>query len=317
MFRFVVPVLVFSLAACAETASQAAPPQTAPAKPTVAATAAPAQGAAAPAAAQKPAPPPAQFATSADGTKIAFEKGGSGPALLLIHGGGQTRKSWADSGYIDPLRKQFTTIAVDLRGSGESDKPTTADAYALDKVLADLTAVADAAGAKRFHVMGFGHGATIGRYLAARSDRVISAVLVGATMGPAVDGLVKDALTAMRARWQALLEQKRAGTLNMNTLTPGDKSALEGGMAVTALANGALVDYPPVEPADIKAPTLWLMGAADTSGMDNVQKYREKLAGSKVTFKQIDNTTYSDSFGKPDLVLPLATPFLTAPSGSG
>lgn len=264
----------------------------------------------------KPAPaPPAPkplVATSPDGTRIVYEVSGSGPAVMLLHGGGQTHRSWHDAGYVDRLSKTFTVITVDLRGSGESDKPETAEAYALDRVLADLLAVADAASAKRFHVWGFGHGASIARYLAARSDRVISAVLVGATMGPAVTGMAKDAIVAMRARWQALLEAKRAGTLDVKTMPQGDRAALDNGMAVSALALGALVDYPPLEPAEIKVPALWVLASDDTSAVENRKLYGDKLTGTKVTLKVLPSTTYADIFFKVEQTLEVVGPFLAA-----
>ena len=201
---------------------------------------------------------------------------------------------------------------MDLRGSGDSGRPDAAAAYALDTVLADILAVADAAGAKRFHLWGFGHGASIGRYLAVRSDRVISAVLVGADMGPTISGPVKEAVVAMRAKWQPLLDAQKAGTFDVKKLSIGDRDAWEHGVAVSAVALGALADYPPVQPADIKAPTLWLIGAADASGMENVKQFEGKLAGTRVTFKALSGLSYSDSFSRIDPVLAEVEPFLAS-----
>ncbi|MCA1585872.1 MAG: alpha/beta hydrolase [Acidobacteria bacterium] len=267
----------------------------------------------------EPAKPPAPkplVAKSPDGTRIVYEVAGSGPALMLLHGGGQTRRSWNDRGYVDRLSKGFTVITVDLRGHGESDKPTVAEAYALDRLLADLLAVADAAKAPRFHLWGFGHGASIGRYLAARSDRVISAVLVGATMGPTLTGIVKDAIVGMRAKWQPLLDAQKGGKLDLGSLSPGDRAAWENGIAVSALALGALVDYPPLEPAEIKAPTLWVVGTGDAAAMENVKEYNGKLEGTAVTLAQVDGLSYSDSFAKIDPILAKVEPFLASHRGS-
>lgn len=261
---------------------------------------------------EKAAPPKPRVATSPDGTKIAYEVAGAGPALVLLHGGGQTRRSWNDLGYVDRLSKRFTVITLDLRGGGDSDKPTRADAYALDRHLTDVLTVADAAGAKRFHVWGFGHGATLARYLAARSDRVSAAVLVGTGMGPAVSGIVKDAIVAMRAKWQPLLEAQARGELDLKTLSPGDRAALDGSVAITAVALGAFLDYPPLEPADLKAPTLWLIGSEDRAATANVKEYEGRLAGTSVTLKQLTGVTYSDSFVKIEPILAEAEPFLAA-----
>lgn len=250
--------------------------------------------------------------TASDGTRIAYDVSGSGPALLLLHGGGQTRNSWAERGYVDRLARKFTVIRMDLRGSGDSARPDTIAAYALDTVLADVLAVADAAGARRFHLWGFGHGATIGRYLAVRSDRVISAVLVGMDMGPTLSGPVKEAITAMRAKWQPVLEGHKAGSLDLETLSIGDRDAWNHGVALTAVQLGAMLDYPPVQPADITVPTLWLVGAADASGMENVKQFEGKLGGTKVTFKQLSGLSYTDSFARIDPVLAEAEPFLAS-----
>ncbi len=331
----VIGALALNACATARPAGGAAPATPAPAAPAApaastpapaapgaaAAPATPAAGAAAavpatPAAPPPPPPPPPpprrQVATSSDGTKISYDVEGTGPALLLVHGGGQTGRSWRERGFVEKLRGQFTVITMDLRGSGESGKPATPDAYALDRVLDDLTAVADAAKAPRFHLWGFGHGATIGRYLAARSPRVISAVLLSANFGPPLEGVVRDAVAGMRAKWLPLVQQQMAGTLKVDTLSNSDRAAWDAGVAVSALALGALADYPALEPSAITVPTLWMMGAADTSAMESVKAYEGKLAGTKVTLKLLNGATYSDSFGRPDLSLAEAVPFLVA-----
>ena len=259
-----------------------------------------------------PALPPTQTATAPDGTRLAYDVTGTGPALLLVHGGGQTRADWHEAGYVERLAKQYTVITMDLRGHGESDAPETPEAYALDTVLADFLAVADAAGAKPFRVFGFGHGANIARYLAARSDRVQSAVLLGGNLGPAVIGLAAKGLEAMRAKWLPVLAARRAGTLDLETLSAGDRRALDGGIGAAALSFGALLDYPPLEPAEIKAPTLWIVGSQDATTQENVKEYESKLAGSAVTVQQISSGGYSDSFFRIDAVLALVEPFLAS-----
>jgi len=299
-------------AAPATPAATPAPGTQKPAAP--AATAAPgtqkpAAPGAAPAAAPKPVP--RRTVASRDGTKIVYDVTGSGPALLLVHGGGQTGTSWAERGYVDKLKDKFTVITLDLRGFGESGRPVVPDAYALDRHLEDLAAVADAAKAPRFHLWGFGHGATIGRYLAARSDRVISAVLVSAPLGAPFEGIVRDAVTGMRAKWLPLVQQQMAGTLKVDALSNSDRTAWDAGVAVSALALGAMIDYPALEPGEIKAPTLWLIGAADTSAMENVKAYEGKLKDTKVTLKLLSGASYADSFGKSELSLAEALPFLS------
>lgn len=251
-------------------------------------------------------------AISPDGTRIAYQTQGTGPPLILIHGGGQTRRSWNERGYVDRLGKSFTIITLDQRGSGDSDKPAAIEAYALDRVLADVLAVADATGARRFQLWGFGRGATIGRYLAARSDRVISAVLVATPMGPPVTAVTKSAMTSMRDYWRPLLQAKRAGTLNMASLSAGDRATLAGDTPIIALVLGALVDYPPLEPETITAPTLWVVGSGDAATLANAKQYEKRLAGTSVTLKILNGASYTDCFARSSDMIAAIQPFLNA-----
>lgn len=61
--------------------------------------------------------------------------------VLLLHGGGQTRHSWAASA-AGLTRQGWTTIALDARGHGESGWDDNGD-YGLDALVADLRLVVD------------------------------------------------------------------------------------------------------------------------------------------------------------------------------
>lgn len=55
------------------------------------------------------------------GHRRAYRMCGSGPALLLLHGIGDSSASWVP--LMRPLAERYTVIAPDLLGHGESDKP--------------------------------------------------------------------------------------------------------------------------------------------------------------------------------------------------
>ena len=66
------------------------------------------------------------------------------PSILLLHGGGQNRHSWKNTGQI--LADQgLHVVALDSRGHGDSDRAPTAN-YTVDALCADTLAVLDQIG---------------------------------------------------------------------------------------------------------------------------------------------------------------------------
>lgn len=66
------------------------------------------------------------------------------PAILMLHGGGQNRFSWKNTGQILADRG-FRVVAVDTRGHGDSDRSPGAD-YAVETLCADVLSIIDAIG---------------------------------------------------------------------------------------------------------------------------------------------------------------------------
>jgi pimeloyl-ACP methyl ester carboxylesterase len=62
--------------------------------------------------------------------------------VVLLHGGGQTRHSWAATGE-RLARLGWTALAVDARGHGESGRAADSSGYALEPLVEDLKAVID------------------------------------------------------------------------------------------------------------------------------------------------------------------------------
>jgi haloacetate dehalogenase len=103
----------------------------------------------------------------AGSARIRARAGGSGPALLLVHGYPQTHAIWHRMAA--PLAARFRVVAVDLRGYGDSSKPpTTPDhaPYAKRAMAQDLVAVMDRLGLGTFHVVGHDRGGRVGHRLA-------------------------------------------------------------------------------------------------------------------------------------------------------
>ncbi|MBO0866245.1 MAG: alpha/beta hydrolase, partial [Mycobacterium sp.] len=66
------------------------------------------------------------------------------PTMLMLHGGGQNRHSWKNTGQV-LADEGFHVVALDTRGHGDSDRAPGAD-YAIETLTADVMHVLDAIG---------------------------------------------------------------------------------------------------------------------------------------------------------------------------
>ena len=98
---------------------------------------------------------------------IRVRHGGSGPPLLLLHGHPQTHVMWH---LVAPrLAREFTVVAMDLRGYGESSKPATSadhEPYSKRAMARDCVAVMERLGFTRFDLAGHDRGGRVAYRLA-------------------------------------------------------------------------------------------------------------------------------------------------------
>ncbi|ROQ21930.1 alpha/beta fold hydrolase [Gallaecimonas pentaromativorans] len=102
-----------------------------------------------------------------NGVEIAFRIGGSGPALLLLHGHPQTSAIWHK--VAPTLARHFTVVAADLRGYGDSAKPEDDPLhlnYSKREMANDMAELMAALGFAHFKVLAHDRGARVAHRLA-------------------------------------------------------------------------------------------------------------------------------------------------------
>ena len=111
------------------------------------------------------------------GVRLHYVTRGEGPLVLLLHGFPDFWYGWrhqlaaiGDAG--------FRAVAVDLRGYNLSDRPSRVDAYGLDRLAADVAAIAGSLGHGRAHVVGHDWGGAIAWRVAMRHPAVVDRLVI-------------------------------------------------------------------------------------------------------------------------------------------
>ncbi|NMO50025.1 alpha/beta hydrolase [Actinoplanes sp. TBRC 11911] len=109
---------------------------------------------------------------------------GAGTPVVLLHGWPDTGDLWAHQ--IHTLGTAgYRTIAPDLRGFGDSSKPTDLPPYALTEHVRDVVAILDALDIPAAHVVGHDWGAAIAWRVAAFAPDRVSSLTALSTGHPA------------------------------------------------------------------------------------------------------------------------------------
>ena len=230
------------------------------------------------------------FATADDGVRIHYEVEGEGQPLVLLHGFSRRLERWRETGYVDRLRNDFRLVLIDLRGFGESDKPTNREAYDNRQRVLDVGAVLTDAGIQRAHLFGYSMGAIVGMSAAIyQPQRFASFVLGGASPYGSKDlvmasmpfedlwSRVSNAPGADHDAWQACVEETK-----------------RFGGAVQALKS-------------TRVPVLLFAGDQDGARHDGSKRFSEEHGK---TFFAVPGKDHENAFMDVDTVLPQVTQFL-------
>ncbi len=131
-----------------------------------------------------------------DTVEIRYITAGQGQSLLLIHGfSANADANWVLPGVMASLAKNFSVIAMDVRGHGKSGKPHLPRAYGV-QTAQDVINLMDHLEIEKAHVVGYSMGGFIAlKLLTLAPDRLLSVVTGGAGwMQPDEDPSLRESL---------------------------------------------------------------------------------------------------------------------------
>jgi len=235
------------------------------------------------------------------------DHGGDGEPVVLLHGFPQTRTSWH---LVAPALSGagYRVLAPDQRGYSPGARPPRRRDYTLDKLVGDVIALADHAGADRFHVVGHDWGGAVAWGLGAtHPERLISLTSLSTPHGRAMARSLVTSNQALRS-WYMLAFQlpglperlTSSGHRMRSSLTESGLPEAQADESMALMrsggARGAINWYrampfsPPKLAGPIDLPTLYVYGdddfalgrkAADLTGRYVTGPYRyEVLEGT-------------------------------------
>jgi pimeloyl-ACP methyl ester carboxylesterase len=225
--------------------------------------------------------------TSRDGTRIAFDRSGKGPAIILVNGALSERSTNAELAQI--LATHFTVYSYDRRGRGGS---TDTKPYSVKREVEDLDALIDAAGGSAF-VYGKSSGASLALQAAAELDGKIKKLAIFEPPYSDAEGAASE-WKEFRAKFDALLAADRrtdAVTLFLQFVGMPDEALLKlkaspawagmENMAPTIAYDNAIVgddrSVPVHVAAKVKTPTLVMDGGASPGPAPFMRATADKL----------------------------------------
>lgn len=259
------------------------------------------------------------YVNSADGTRIAYDRLGEGPTVILV--GGMFCARPATRPLAERLAERFSVINYDRRGRGDSDDTAP---YTPDREVADLAALIEAAGGTAA-IYGHSSGAGLALNAAAAGLPVTRLVLHEPPYGPDDEKSRREARELAEQIRTAIADDRRTDAIKMFLTASGLPEAMADGMSsepgMQAIAPTMPYDYAVMGTGDtggtipedrarsITVPTLVLAGDASPDFFQDTATRLTKILpnGHHVVLAGQDHAA------PPDAVAPAVTAFLADP----
>jgi pimeloyl-ACP methyl ester carboxylesterase len=264
--------------------------------------------------------------TTSDGVRLAVEKEGTGPGLVLVHGFGGAKEDFSD--HVSALARDHTVVIFDHRGHGESEKPDDPAAYSFERMVADVLEVADWAGFDSFRLLGHSMGGMIARKVViVAPERIDALVMMDTSCGPIpgfdadlIEAAAEVAVTQGKAALKELLDiapvlqtpayqrvlAERAGYQAFEERKWADLSVVMWGVMVREMAHQT--DDLAALASTLPAPLMVLVGEQDKPFVIASHAMKQAIPAAELVV--IKNAGHSPQFENPEAWMEAMTKFL-------
>jgi pimeloyl-ACP methyl ester carboxylesterase len=199
-----------------------------------------------------------------NGIAIDYGVTGTGPAVLLSHGYGETARMWR--GQLETLGARYRLITWDMRGHGGTDAGSDPARYSLEATVDDMHALLGHVGEERAVIGGLSLGGYMSLAFYGVHPEMVRALVI-CDSGPGYRN------TQARAAWNQRAVERAAGQEQR-----GEHGLAHAARGMLAQTDARVIDLLP----SVRVPTLIVLGDKDEAFIAPCEYMAKKIPGARL-----------------------------------
>lgn len=199
-----------------------------------------------------------------NGIAIDYGVTGTGPAVLLSHGYGETARMWR--GQLETLGARYRLITWDMRGHGGTDAGSDPARYSLEATVDDMRALLAHVGEERAVVGGLSLGGYMSLAFYGAYPEMVRALVI-CDSGPGYRNAQAREVWNERARARATAQEQR-----------GQQGLAHAARGMLAQTDARVIDLLP----SVRVPTLIVLGDQDEPFIAPCEYMAKKIPGARL-----------------------------------
>jgi pimeloyl-ACP methyl ester carboxylesterase len=202
--------------------------------------------------------------TTLNGIEVQYEVSGTGPAVLLSHGYGETHLMWRGQQAV--LGQRYRLITWDMRGHGGTEAGRDPAQYSLEATVADMRALLRHAEEERAVIGGLSLGGYMSLAFYGAHPEMVRALII-CDSGPGYRN------AEARAAWNQRAVERAAGLEER-----GQHGLAHAARGMLAQTDARVIDLLP----GIRVPTLIVLGDKDEPFIAPCEYMAKKIPGARL-----------------------------------